>query len=81
MAPETYVEIHDESTRYRLSKAHDDTLVLDCYGQTTCIETFADGIQLARYCREKNIDLNLFFSKLPAWDKAVAVQFANGIYR
>lgn len=81
MAPETYVEIQEQKTTYRLSKNPDGTLLLDCTGQITCIETFADGMQLAIYCRDNKLNLNTFFSKISGWDKALATQFAKGIYR
>ncbi|WP_462323921.1 hypothetical protein [Desulfoplanes sp.] len=75
------VEIKDTNTLFRVSKNPNGTILVDCQGEITCIETFPDGSALATFCQEHRIDLNAFFTQLATWDRSVAAQFAKGIYR
>ncbi len=77
----SFLDITDRTTRFRISKNPDGTILLDCQGEIACIETFPDGQALAGFCQANKVDLNAFFTKLAAWDKPVAAQFAKGIYR
>jgi hypothetical protein len=77
----SFLEFTDRTTSFRVGKNPDGTIQLHCQGILSCIETFPDGQALAAFCQAHPIDLNTFFSKLAAWDKSVATQFAKGIYR
>ncbi|MGX9364618.1 hypothetical protein ACTVJH_01080 [Desulfoplanes sp. PS50] len=77
----SFLEITDHSTTFRIAKNPDGTIQLHCQGTISCIETFPDGQALAAFCQAHGIDLNTIFSKLTAWDKPLAAQFAKGIYR
>jgi hypothetical protein len=77
----SFLDITDDTTRYRVSKNPDGTIQLHCQGEFSCIEIFPDGQALAAFCQANNINLNTFFSKLILWDKPLAAQFAKGIYR
>ena len=75
------LEITDTDTRFQVSKNPDGTILLACEGKLACRETFAHGQALAQFCQANKVDLNGFFTRLATWDKAVAAQFAKGIYR
>jgi hypothetical protein len=75
------LDFTDANTRFHISMNPDGTILLQCQGAMDCMETFPHGQALARFCQDHKIDLNVFFTRLAAWNKAVAAQFAKGIYR